>query len=118
MDVARRGIYPESIVRDVSRERLKKFFTKGPTGFKISKKIRDLTVFSLHSIVKDPPFSRLDLASCRNLMIYMDVILQKKIIPYRTGENVIAGVVMTFVDVNEVKQAGKLRRLATVLEDA
>ena len=81
LDTARKGIYPESIGADVSRERLNQFFIKEQGGFKIKKQIRDMVIFSLQSVVKDPPFSRLDLVSCRNLMIYMDSVLQKKIIP-------------------------------------
>ncbi len=81
LDIARKGIYPESIRADVSKERLRKFFIKEPGSFKVSKPLRDMVVFSLQNLIKDPPFSRLDLVSCRNLMIYMDSVLQKKIIP-------------------------------------
>jgi len=81
VETARRAVYPESIGEDVPPERLNKYFTKEAGCFKIKKQIRDMIAFSIQSIVKDPPFSRLDLASCRNLMIYMDNILQKKILP-------------------------------------
>lgn len=81
LDTARKGIYPESIGADVSQERLNRFFIKEPGVLKVKKELRDIVIFSLQNIIKDPPFSRLDLASCRNLMIYMDSILQKKIIP-------------------------------------
>ena len=81
IDVARRGLYPESIGADVSAARLNQFFTKVPGGFQVKKQLRDMVVYSLQNVVKDPPFSRLDLVSCRNLMIYMDSVLQKKIIP-------------------------------------
>ncbi|MCF8079977.1 MAG: PAS domain-containing protein [Desulfobacterales bacterium] len=57
------------------------FFTRGPGGFQVKKQIRNMVVFSLQNVIKDPPFSRLDLVSCRNLMIYMDSVLQKKLIP-------------------------------------
>jgi two-component system, chemotaxis family, CheB/CheR fusion protein len=67
--------------RDVSKKRLKLFFTKEQGAFKVKKQVRDMIVFSLQSIIKDPPFSKLDLVSCRNLLIYMDPTLQKKIIP-------------------------------------
>ena len=76
-----RGIYPASIAVDVSRERLSQFFTKDDGVFRVKKQIRDMVVFSSQSIIKDPPFSRLDLVRCRNLMIYLDHPLQKKIIP-------------------------------------
>jgi two-component system CheB/CheR fusion protein len=81
LDIARKGVYPDSIGVDVSPERLKQFFTKEPGFFKVNKQLRDMVVFSLQNIIKDPPFSRLDLVSCRNLMIYMDRVLQKRIIP-------------------------------------
>jgi two-component system CheB/CheR fusion protein len=81
LNTARKGIYPESIGADVSPERLKRFFMKEPGLLKVKKKLRDMVVFSLQNIGKDPPFSRLDLVSCRNLMIYMTSVLQKTIIP-------------------------------------
>jgi len=80
---ARTGLYPESISDDISPERLARFFTAEPDGnsYRIHKGIRDMMVFSEHDLIKDPPFSKLDLISCRNLMIYLDAALQKKIIP-------------------------------------
>ncbi len=78
---ARKGIFPDSIAADVSQARLGQFFTKEDGFFRIKKQIRDMVVFSLQSVIKDPPFSRLDLVSCRNLLIYLDHPLQKKIIP-------------------------------------
>ena len=58
------------------------FFTQGPGGnYRIRKSIRDVTIFSEHDLVKDPPFSKLDLVSCRNVLIYMDGELQKRLIP-------------------------------------
>jgi len=81
IEAARKGVYPDSIAVDVSKERLKRFFTKDQGAFKVKKQVRDMVVFSLQSIIKDPPFSKLDLVSCRNMLIYMDPTLQKKIIP-------------------------------------
>jgi len=81
LDTARKGVYPESIGADVSKERLNRFFVKETGVFKVNKALRDMVVFSLQNVIKDPPFSRLDLVSCRNLMIYMDGFLQKKMIP-------------------------------------
>ena len=80
---ARAGIYPASIATDISPERLTRYFTEEPGGgfFRINKLIRDILVFSEQSVVKDPPFSRLDLISCRNLLIYMGPELHKKLIP-------------------------------------
>ncbi|WP_200898089.1 chemotaxis protein CheB [Methanosarcina sp. 1.H.A.2.2] len=79
---ARSGVYPASISIDISPERLERFFTQDSSGsYCIRKSIRDMIVFSEQDIIKDPPFSKLDLLSCRNLLIYMDRELQKKLIP-------------------------------------
>ncbi|MDO8776356.1 MAG: chemotaxis protein CheB, partial [Burkholderiaceae bacterium] len=80
---ARGGLYPASIATDISPERLARFFTAEPdsSAYRIHKSIRDLLVFSEQDVIKDPPFSKLDLISCRNLLIYMGGALQKKIIP-------------------------------------
>jgi two-component system CheB/CheR fusion protein len=80
---ARLGIYPASIVADIPSLRLARFFTLEPGGasYRIHKGIRDMVVFSEQDVVKDPPFSKLDLISCRNVMIYMGGVLQKKLIP-------------------------------------
>ena len=79
---ARNGIFPASIAADVSPERLARFFSPEPDGdvYRIQKVIRDLIVFSEQDVIKDPPFSKLDLISCRNLLIYMNGELQKKLI--------------------------------------
>src|SRR5215831_15321250 len=81
IDKARTGVYPENISLDVSPERLKRFFIKVEAGYQISKTIREMCVFSRQNLIKDPPFSRLDLISCRNVLIYMDSQLQRKIVP-------------------------------------
>jgi len=80
---ARAGIYPASIEADLSPARLRRFFMAEPAGghYRIHKGIRDMLVFSEQNLLKDPPFSKLDLISCRNLLIYLDGDLQKKIIP-------------------------------------
>jgi two-component system, chemotaxis family, CheB/CheR fusion protein len=79
---ARNGHFPASIADNVSQERLDHFFVAEPGGsFRIQKTIRDMLIFSEQDIIKDPPFSKLDLISCRNLLIYMGGDLQKKIIP-------------------------------------
>jgi two-component system CheB/CheR fusion protein len=78
---ARVGLYPDSITQDISPERLHRFFQKMNGGYQISKSIRDICVFAKQDIAKDPPFSKLDLVSCRNVMIYMGPVLQKRIIP-------------------------------------
>ncbi len=80
---ARAGVYPASIAADLTPERLARFFSPEPgdSAFRVSKNIRDILVFSEQNVIKDPPFSKLDLISCRNLLIYMDKDLQKKLIP-------------------------------------
>lgn len=79
---ARRGAYPASISIDISQERLERFFIQDSDGnYRIRKSIRDMIVFSEQDIIKDPPFSKLDLLSCRNLLIYMDRELQRKLTP-------------------------------------
>ena len=81
--VARSGCYPASIAMDTSPKRLARFFTLEPDGktFRIQRNIRDMLVFSEQDIIKDPPFSKLDLISCRNMLIYLGASLQKKLIP-------------------------------------
>ena len=80
---ARAGLYPASIAADLSPERLARFFTAEPggTAYRIHKGIRDLLIFSEQNLIRDPPFSKLDLISCRNLLIYLGAELQKKLIP-------------------------------------
>ncbi|HCC53927.1 MAG TPA: chemotaxis protein CheR [Desulfobulbaceae bacterium] len=80
---ARAGLYPASIASDLSPERLNRFFEATGDGntYRIHKSIRDMLIFSEQNVIKDPPFSKLDLISCRNLMIYMDSALQKKLLP-------------------------------------
>ena len=77
---ARNGLYPENIQGDVSPERLRRFFTKGESGYRVSKIIRDMCIFAQHNVANDPPFSRMDLICCRNLLIYLEPILQNKVI--------------------------------------
>jgi len=81
--LARAGLYPASIAADISPERLARFFTAEPDGraYRVHKGIRDMLVFSEQDLIKDPPFSKLDLISCRNLLIYMGSELQKRLIP-------------------------------------
>jgi two-component system CheB/CheR fusion protein len=83
IEQARTGIYPASISSDISSERLARFFVAEPGGgsYRIQKSVRDMLIFSEQDVIRDPPFSKLHLISCRNLMIYMGVELQKKLIP-------------------------------------
>jgi len=78
---ARRGVYPASISASVSAERLTRFFSTHDSYYRINKPIRDTILFAQHDVVLDPPFTRLDLLSCRNLMIYFDATLQRKLLP-------------------------------------
>ncbi len=78
LSIARAGRYPEGVAADVSPERLRNFFSRVEGHYQISKSIRDLCVFARQNVVKDPPFSHLDLISCRNVLIYLDPILQAK----------------------------------------
>lgn len=78
---ARIGFYKESISSEVSEVRLRRFFHKVPEGYQISKSIRDMCVFACQNVFSDPPFSRMDLISCRNVLIYLSPVLQTKVIP-------------------------------------
>lgn len=77
---ARLGIYFETIANEVSEARLKRFFTKSNGQYQIAKSLRDLCVFANQNVTCDPPFSQLDLISCRNVLIYFDPVLQKRVI--------------------------------------
>ncbi len=81
LDRARTGLYMEAALSDVSEERRKRFFVKLDGGYQISKPIRDMCIFAKQNLAKDPPFSNLDLISCRNLLIYLGPVLQKRVIP-------------------------------------
>ncbi len=78
IEKARAGLYTDDISAQVSAERLRRFFVKTETGYKIVKHIRDLCIFSKHDIVGNPPLSNMDIVSCRNLLIYLDTFLQNK----------------------------------------
>jgi len=79
IEKARKGFFSQNIVADVSPERLNQFFTKEETGFHVNTVIREMIVFAPHNVIKDPPFTKLDLLFCRNLLIYMEPELQKKL---------------------------------------
>ena len=83
ISIARAGLYPASIGADILPERLSRFFVSEDNGraYRIHKNIRDMMIFSEQDIIKDPPFSKIDLISCRNLLIYMSSDLQKKLVP-------------------------------------
>jgi two-component system CheB/CheR fusion protein len=75
---ARAGIYPENISLEVSPERLRRFFNRIEGGYRVSKTVRDCCIFARQNLTKDPPFSKLDLISCRNVMIYLGEALQRR----------------------------------------
>ncbi|MEO8147791.1 MAG: CheR family methyltransferase [Bacteroidia bacterium] len=75
---ARSGIYHKSELENVSDTILKKYFTKNNGGYQVNRQVRDMCVFAIHNFLKDPPFAKMDLISCRNVLIYMDSFLQKK----------------------------------------
>ncbi len=82
IDVARAGLYPESIMADVGPERIKRLLTKEQDGqYRVKKVIREMLVFAPQNVIKDPPFTKLDLLCCRNLLIYLGAELQKKLLP-------------------------------------
>jgi two-component system CheB/CheR fusion protein len=81
IDKARQGVYPANIAADVSPERLNRFFAKVEGGYRVGTEIREMVVFAPQSLILDPPFTKLDILSCRNLLIYLAPEMQKKLIP-------------------------------------
>ena len=79
IELARKGEYPSNIVSDISPERISNFFTNTQIGFKINSSIREMVVFAPQNVIKDPPFTKLDFLSCRNMLIYMEAELQKRL---------------------------------------
>jgi len=80
IDKARQGLYPANIAGDVSAERLSRFFSADGGGYRIKKEIREMVIFAPHNVIMDPPFTKLDLLCCRNLLIYLSQELQKKLV--------------------------------------
>ena len=78
---ARNGLYSRTLVQDVSPERLKRFFVEEEGGYRVSKALREMVVFARQNMIGDPPFSRMDLITCRNLLIYLEPGLQKRLFP-------------------------------------
>jgi two-component system, chemotaxis family, CheB/CheR fusion protein len=81
LEVARAARYPEALLDSVSKERRERFFVLDGGSYQLTKEVRDLCMFSPHSVIRDPPFSRMDLVSCRNLLIYFGPEMQKGVIP-------------------------------------
>jgi len=82
LEFAGNGQYPENIAADVSRERLQKYFVRRGDGYQIIKPIREMVIFAAHNIIKDPPFNKIDLLSCRNLLIYLQPALQQRVMAF------------------------------------
>ena len=80
IDIARKGIFPANIAADVSPERLNRFFITTDDGYRVKTEIREKVVFAQHNLIMHPPFTKIDILSCRNLLIYMDAELQKKLL--------------------------------------
>ncbi|HLO25695.1 MAG TPA: chemotaxis protein CheB, partial [Geobacteraceae bacterium] len=81
IDKARQGFYPANIAADVSAERLRRFFIKEENGYRVGKEIREIVTFATQNLIMDPPFTKLDILICRNLLIYLTPELQKKLLP-------------------------------------
>jgi two-component system CheB/CheR fusion protein len=81
LDKARSGLFPDGIQADVSPNRLRRFFLKTEGGYRINKAVREMCIFARQNVVTDPPFSNLDLISCRNVLIYLGPVLQRKVMP-------------------------------------
>ncbi len=80
IETARKGVFPANIVSDVSPKRLSRFFTKTEEGYRINTEIREMVVFAKHNVILHPPFTKIDILTCRNLLIYLDSELQKKLL--------------------------------------
>ncbi|KAF0197363.1 MAG: two-component system chemotaxis family CheB/CheR fusion protein [Bacteroidetes bacterium] len=80
IEIARKGAFPANIVSDISPERLSRFFVKTDDGYRISNEIREMVVFAQHNIIMHPPFTKIDILTCRNLLIYLEPELQKKLL--------------------------------------
>jgi two-component system, chemotaxis family, CheB/CheR fusion protein len=80
IETARKGIFPANIISDVSPDRLDRFFVKTDDSYRVNTEIREMVVFAQHNIVMHPPFTRIDILSCRNLLIYVDTELQRKLL--------------------------------------
>src|SRR6185503_8724693 len=81
IEKARQGIYPENICADVAPEQMSRFFKKEERGCRVTGEIREMVIFAPQSLIMDPPFTKLDILSCRNLLIYLAPEMQKKLIP-------------------------------------
>jgi two-component system, chemotaxis family, CheB/CheR fusion protein len=78
--IAREGLYSEADVAEIPEERLKRFFIREPTGYRVRRELREMVLFAPHNVIKDPPFSHLDLISCRNVLIYLNRAIQGRVV--------------------------------------
>ena len=81
IDRARQGFFPENIAGDMSEDRLRRFFSKDVHGYRVRKEIREMVIFAPQNLIRDPPFTKLDILSCRNLLIYLTTEVQEKLMP-------------------------------------
>ncbi len=81
IDTARAGVYPGGIALDLTPQRLERYFVREDSSFRIRKEIRETVIFAIQNVIKDPPFTKLDLVSCRNLLIYLNQDIQKRLLP-------------------------------------
>ena len=81
LEKARHGLYAKTLAEEIRPERLRRFFVEEEGGYRISKQLREMVIFARQNLIIDPPFSRMDLISCRNLLIYFEPTLQKKALP-------------------------------------
>ena len=107
ISIARRGFYPASIAVDIPPDLLQRYFVVDEGGYRIGKLVRDTIIYAEQNIIKDPPFSKLDMISCRNVLIYMGGELQKKIIPLfhyalKSGGFLFLGTSETIGDVSDL----------------
>jgi two-component system CheB/CheR fusion protein len=80
VSIARAGDYPLTIANDIDEKRLSRFFIKHESGYKVRKEVREMVIFTPHDVIRDPPFLHLDLITCRNLLIYFEPVLQRKVL--------------------------------------
>ena len=94
IEKARKGFFYSSILKDVSQERINRFFTLENDGYRVNTSIRELIVFAPHNVIKDPPFTKLDILTCRNMLIYMEPQLQNKLIVLFNYSLIQSGIMM------------------------
>jgi chemotaxis methyl-accepting protein methylase/GAF domain-containing protein len=112
IEKARAGYYPGSISAQVSSERLRRFFQETDGAYRVSSRVREMCTFARHDLTRDPPFSKLDIISCRNVLIYFDTVLQERVVPIFHYALVPEGVLV----LGRSEQVGKKSILFTPLD--